>query len=439
MVSKKEINNISIEYKEKLLEINKTFYMLFQAKGYSPDSHFNSDVWFLKNDECLNNLRTTSDINDKKTLNKDSKSLPKDNKVLKIISFLTSKENEEMTLPNKIKVMTSDFVELISKQLIETKILIDNYEEQMKKYKIEELLSVIDLRIKSLEAKKLKMNLYDSTLSKIVFYISKLEYFPEGEYTFILTTNELESSGITKFQEKKLTSKKKIKLIIGGQIVNLLQLNLQFKDISYAAIELKTGIEKKESDKKSEKEINKKESSTKVESYDDSSDNFSFNKSKNKNRNSNKHNIENTGSSLINFGIKVERNGEEFGLSIENFLDILLLNIEELLDNSKNSIISSFKSTIMVKEETQIKHNLGIGEYDVTIGMRLDMNVDFKISVLQRIYNIFMANITLKAYHEKIIFTIIEYFPEVMDKLKNILNPNSESRDGACCGKCTIF
>ena len=106
MVSKKEINNISIEYKEKLLEINKTFYMLFQAKGYSPDSHFNSDVWFLKNDECLNNLRTTSDINDKKTLNKDSKSLPKDNKVLKIISFLTSKENEEMTLPNKIKVMT---------------------------------------------------------------------------------------------------------------------------------------------------------------------------------------------------------------------------------------------------------------------------------------------------------------------------------------------
>lgn len=453
----------NIEYKEKKIEIEKSFTKLFTANDYKQDAYFNSAVWFLSNDSTFQALRTNT-FSDEKDKDKASE-LISDNKVYKLISYLSNNNkpnanNEEKSHSlnsnlSNIKVQVKQFIDSMTKLLIESQKTIDICDEQISNFKIQYKITAINQVLKKIETKKLKLNYYEerTSISKIIFYINKIEFFPEGEYSFILHLHEINSLGKLTTNSKRLNSKKKIKLTVPGQSVNLLHLNLQFKDISYSAIELneinhKTIQSALKSDIANEvrmdfidKDLKSKETNFSEEDKDDK-DNFSFNNQASfESSEPVKFSISDcTGTSLTYFGMKIERNGEEFAYSNENFLDCLLLNIDDLLDLNKQSIITTFPSSAKVSKEIRKRLQLNIREFNVTLGMRMDLSMDLRYSILKRIYDVFMANITLKAYHEKIVNdTLDNYFPEIADKVKAILYPNPIKNEEVCCDKCLIF
>lgn len=527
------INLESIEIKQKKLEIESTLLKLFKANDYKQEGYFNSDVWFLKNDIAVQALKTNS--NSSFYDNSKSFEIISENKIYKILNYLsminnstTNSTNTNKTKTNSnhsneninnnnrenqflisncfptLKVQVKTFINTLASFLLESQRTIDNCNDHIINFKIHEKVSAITKCLKEIERKKQKLNYYEerTSISKVIFYLNKLEYLPEGEYSFILNLHEITHMGNLNFHCKKLNSKKKFKLTVSGQSINLVHVNLPFKDISYSAFELyeiKNNILQKSlkldvnkdiksdfidkdiinresimyKNKRNSKNNNNKNNDS-ITINDNNSDEeveittkeetFSFNqtnqklnldaKNQNQTKDNTTDNINNynnnnystkfnltdsTGSNLTYFGIKIERNGEEFGASFENFLDCLLLNIDELLEINKNSFVTNFKTTAKIKPEIKEKLRLSIEDYDITLGMRIDLSLDLKHSILKRIYDVFVANITLKQYHEKCISDILEYFPEVVDRIRTILNPNPISNEDVCCDKCSIF
>ena len=509
----------AVEYKEKRFDIEKLFQEFFNQKNYTKKSIIDKEVWFLKNDSTFQILVTSSSdvLNEKereKTMN-----IIQENKIYKLLHYLTFLYHKQKQKMQEIEENSEDenlereeekfnfstyslqfdtfkceahtFISNLIKIIIDSQKMIDSCAERIEIFEIHQHINLINQKIRILEEKIQRLDCHEQRdyISKIIFYINKIEYFPEGEYSFILKYNEINSLGRMTKHSKLLSSKKKIKLTVPGQSVNLLHLNLQFKDISYSAIEIKEVDHKylqtnykslgnidrmdfidretvRQDEKIGKKQVFSEEEGSvgatpdptpEMEEIND--DNFSFNKDKRNTKNINEDNYrtktaqptptptqipklndkfninDGTGTSLVYFGLKVIKDGKDFAVSSENFVDLMLLNLDELLDLNKNSIITTYKTTL---NELNPDSRYDI-EYDVTLGLRVDMSFEIRLSLLKRIHEIFMANISLKAYHERVISEIIDgYFPEISDKVRSILNPKTEVKE-ACCDKCIIF
>ena len=412
---------VNLDYKEKQIILEKKFFKIFDDNKVP--NYFDRNIWFLKNDEKFNNIIDNEDHNDK--------TLWTENKIYKLIKYLNTND----TIKN-FKVKTENFISSLVKLILEIQRKIDYSNEIITNFNIYEKLNQINSKIKSIESMKNKINYFEekTTISKVIFYLNKLEFLPDGEYAFSLNYKEMNSFGqICPFSKKM---KKKIKLNVGFQSVNLLQLNLQFKNISFQAIELsqlntkELNLEVKENEAKMDF-IDKDLFSKKTKDIsDENSSHFSFNaRSSSTNYNPNDY----SGSNLVYYGLRVDRNGEEFGSSNELFLDTLIMCLDDLLDTSKHSFISTIKTKIKLNENV----DFNIREYDVVIGIRIDISLEVRISILKRIQEIFLSNITMKDYNENIIKSILDYnFPEISKEVNSIILPNLNNQEKVCCNSC---
>mgnify|MGYP000494002890 CR=1 FL=1 len=142
----------NIEYKEKKIEIEKSFTKLFTANDYKQDAFFNSAVWFLSNDSTFQALRTNT-FSDEKDKDKASE-LISDNKVYKLICYLSNSNkpnpnNEEKSHSlnsnlSNIKVQVKQFIDSLTKLLIESQKAIDICDEQISNFKIQYKITAIN-------------------------------------------------------------------------------------------------------------------------------------------------------------------------------------------------------------------------------------------------------------------------------------------------------
>ena len=150
---------------------------------------------------------------------------------------------------------------------------------------------------------------------------------------------------------------------------------------------------------------------------------------------------ENSGTNLFNFGIHIERNGQFFGCPQESFLDFLLLHTDELMNLESDYISTNYILTVKILEKYLEELKMPFTTVNLVLGIEIQLNLESKKNILDRLHSIFQANVTLLSFHEALICSMIdEYFKEISEPVHYNLSisPDSSSK-GGCCEGCTIF
>lgn len=464
--------------------LKEIFQKLFKSNGFGVSSKFNKLVWFLERD--LDWINSISESEDQKINSLDEETIKK-NPVLEVISKIVGKMKDnsflnsgkcELKSLNDFQIYVSDFIKDICDQLIKSQNVIDCCQENIKYYNAKEKLVSISQKIKEIDDFNVCISKEEKnkTKSRINIGLSRLDYLPEGDYFFRLIVKEIDSEFNVVKWEKPLLSSKKIKIIEGGERLNLYEMNLNTRDINFPEIyisELNQEKFKEYSD--STKLMMKTIILKRIEVSHDNSQLLNeterkpkeaqFEKTlKRKNRNHNEKETsqiedqsflstsmalvpidldfnENSGTNILSFGLSVDRNGEKFAESNDSFLDFIILHQDELMHVNRECFHSNYMSTIVVSPQTQAQLSLSSNMFNVILSMDLDTTKAIKKVLLNRIYSIFNANITLKKHHEaRIDFILNSYFPQIQSKIKTILeNPVTLDEGRMCCSDCIVY
>lgn len=584
---------------EKLLTL---FESMFKSRGYNLNEKISKNIWFLKDkniekfyvQESIKNLNNEENIitdNTNKIKQSEEEIIFAPMKALLESTLINNKKSSlsnakrsfsnNKTVYNKIfdmplseqnnfnYIIISDFIINLCEKLLVNQNITDSCYDNINHHFSNEKIDLINYKINDLQNVKEKV----SFNSSINISLCRLDCLPEGNYSFRLVLKELDKNFNMIKYDRGLTSNKKIKILNSCQYVNLFEMNLNKKDISFKevfihsldqkklkeyidseeCIYLKSVVKQKDLDKDITNKLNKSKLSLKEininqtrkfsksvireenesisdnmtnrkekdykyskdnheneKDLDDIDSNTLVNNYKNNNKkyqrkssinvpvkknsilnsmnnksnlnlskyNANKSNTSisyinnelnmssnvntsllnnnqssvflqpidfefenNSGTSLVSFGLVVERNGEFFGESNENFLDFLLIHTDELLDSNKKSIKSNYMSGIRISENIQARYNLNYNQINIVIGIDLLLTKEIKSNILERIQSILKANITLKNFHETQNNILLEnYFSDISKEAYTILrNIENRNETGACCEKCSIF
>lgn len=466
--------------------LKEIFLKLFKSNGYGVSNKFNKSVWFLSRDlEFINSLVELEDCK----LNSTDEQYIRKNPILEIISKIVGKMKENSFIStgndglsglNGFQIFVSDFIKDVCEQLIKSQNVIDCCQENINHYCAKEKLEVISKKIKDIDdfnvcikGKEEK----NKIMSSINIGLSRLDYLPEGDYFFRLVVKEIDSEFNVVRWEKPLLSSKKIKIINGGERLNLFEMNLNSRDINFPEVYInELNQEKFKEHTESSKLMMKTIIQKKVEVSLDNSQNQNENELQSKqkvvqsnsiNRKNNKGKgrgesyveeqsffsstltlvpvdidfNENSGTNILNFGVSIERNGEKFAESSESFLDFIILHLEEFMQVNREFFHSNYMSTVVVPPQMQAQLSLSNNMFNIILSLGLKTTQAIKKILLTRIYSIFNANITLKRHHEaRIDFILSNYFPQIQSRVRSALVNPVESSDGKmCCSDCVIY
>ena len=396
-----EQNDLSELNKLKLNELIQKFEKCFTMKGYKPNSTFNSKVWFLKDDQSFQSL-----VQNKTPYS----STPKpNNKIIDLILDL----NPGMDIKN-LNVPVDKFIYRLSKMIIDSNISIQISDASIKKNdslqkisKINEILSLLNSRVQGKKKGDFISTLYAT--------VSSLTNFPSGPYkvNFSLNTSfDSENSNDLNESEKK----------------NMVASNPDsvYNNFDEKMLSTKTLIN-------IPNDSNNVAFRNKVGSISDGNafEEYGFGILE---KEGNNYLLDRrySGTTLSNFKLKLFGKEDIYESKNEYFLHLVLSWIDELCDLNKY-VITKFLN-IKVFGEKDKKDEARI------VGLRFDLEIDAltRIGILNRIKELISIPVDTKVKNQLLIEEILnDYFPELKDGVKNILEKKDESRENCCV--CIAF
>lgn len=476
------------EYKSdyRIKDMKNIFEKLFKTKDLGINSKFDRSVWFLSNDSGLQKIASECGTGGSKLDNSYIESIMH-NPILGLLHSILTKQNDydsvNISKLADFHISVADFINGICELLLKSQSVIESCQENISHYSALEKIEAISKKIQDIEDFNILFKSKEEKsriASCLNFGLSRLDYLPEGDYTFHIVIKEVDSQFNVIRYEKPLASGKKIKILNSEERLKLFEMDLDRKDINFQEIYLSELDQEKFKDHidstgklylkaiqhKSIIDNNNEKSKTKaglsfsnkIEEDGRCEQDKDFPLTKKRPHKSSNVDLsiisqkvemipfefdfnENSGTNILSFGVSIERNGEKFGESCESFLDFLILHTDELLEINKEFFHSYYVSTIQTSVEVQSKNNLSSNLFNIVLSVGTSTSQSLKKQILRRIHTIFNANITLKKHHEEIINFVLEtYFFEIKDRVNAILQTQeNKGSSGACCGSCTIF
>jgi hypothetical protein len=376
------MSQFEIRSDKKYFDIKENFEKHFKSKNIG--STFNNDAWFLR-----------EDIEFQKVL-KPTVSTPYIYKPMHNLLKETSTSDDI----KKFEINVDKFIENLTIRLLQIKQQLDYSDQLIKKYKASENKNKIDAIIDILK-NNINNSSQDIGSSTLQMSIGRLENFPEGGFLFkfhmtrFLTNNSAirTSENITIKNNKILNIKEgKQMIIFKGQTNQPI-----FDPIKFYPIEL---------DERNENKLN----------------DFS-------------------GTDLIDFNLFVQRDNEDFAESqTERFLD-LFLSTESFYDTTVDNVNLFYTFNLETQKRMLRKYKDLAPNYDLVLEMNFKLDQETRISILKRLKSIFSNVIANRFQNKQDIEELLDYFPEIKEKVLNILYSIKEDRVDTCasCNSCNIF
>ena len=394
----KELNDL------RLTLLCQKFEQYFIVKGYKPNSNFDHRIFFLKNDQTFQSLIQ----NQTPYPNYD-----KSNKLLEILSEV----NRGNDLRN-LYVNTQEFTNKLSKTINDANFSIQLSDIYIKKNgilentaKINELLNILNKQI------KVKNN--PNNKSKLIAYIISMNNFKSGAYRLVLNIN-------TSFeQESDLNETEKTNLNKNNP-ENVYEI---FKEVTLSTKNLITIEEGKNSILFTSNYSNnqkEEEPENKFEEYI-----FTFLNKDYKNYLVDKRY---SGSTFSNFKLKISSTDGFYESNNEYILHLLLSFIDDLCDLNKDTLTKNIILKVFSDNDYDKKDNK-----TVQIELNFELDNFTRMKFLSRINDLYHVTLDNKIKNQMLIDEILsDYFPDIKDSIKDILNKEFEPRDN-CCSDCYIL
>ena len=394
----KELNDL------RLTLLCQKFEQYFIVKGYKPNSNFDHRIFFLKNDQTFQSLIQNQT---------PYPNYEKSNKLLEILSEV----NRGNDLRN-LYVNTQEFTNKLSKTINDANFSIQLSDIYIKKNgilentaKINELLNILNKQI------KVKNN--PNNKSKLIAYIISMNNFKSGAYRLVLNIN-------TSFeQESDLNETEKTNLNKNNP-ENVYEI---FKEVTLSTKNLITIEEGKNSILFTSNYSNnqkEEEPENKFEEYI-----FTFLNKDYKNYLVDKRY---SGSTFSNFKLKISSTDGFYESNNEYLLHLLLSFIDDLCDLNKDTLTKNIILKVFSDNDYDKKDNK-----TVQIELNFELDNFTRMKFLSRINDLYHVTLDNKIKNQMLIDEILsDYFPDIKDSIKDILNKEFEPRDN-CCSDCYIL
>jgi len=307
----------------KFLKMKECYENVFRKNDLFPNSKFDKNVWFLKNDPNFQiMIKPTSGSSPGQVVN---------SKMLNLLAELSSGGNDM----KKLSVEVSRFIEKICEILYKSQIMIKRSSEQIKEYSAYENVSVLDIKMKELNKK-----VQENNMSRLNIKLIRLDLFPEGNYNFNFHffKTDISTAISTKSINNKLINDKTLKISKPNPI--LILTNDPQNENLFEPIEFHT--------------------------LDDAGDhNRSF------------QDFTFSGSNLSTFHIQIYRDDILFAESqLENFLELFLVNINLIKDINQSIYSFNWKITCDFNHEIlkmlKVPINHIVDSYDVYLEFKFE-------------------------------------------------------------------
>lgn len=398
MVEPNDLNELN---KLKLNELIQKFEKCFTMKGYKPTSTFNSKVWFLKDDQAFQSLVQN------KTL---YSSTPKSNsKIIDLILELSS----GMDLKN-LEVPVDKFIYRISKMIIDSNVSIQISEESIKKNDSLQKISKIN-EILSLLNSKVQGKRKGDFISTLQASVSSLSNFPSGPYKINLLIN----TSFDKENVNDLNESEKKNMVISNP-------DSVYNNFDEKVLSTKSLIN-------IPNDTNGVAFRSKVGSNSDGNDfdEYGFGILE---KEGNDYLLDRrySGTTLSNFKLKLFGKKDTYESKNEYYLHLVLSWVDELCDLNKEVITKSLNIKVSGGDDKKDEGRI--------VALRFDFEIDplTRIGILNRIKELISITVDTKVNNQLLIEEILnDYFPELRDAVKNILEKKDENRENCCL--CIAF
>ena len=394
----KELNDL------RLTLLCQKFEQYFIVKGYKPNSNFDHRVFFLKNDQTFQSLIQNQT---------PYPNYEKSNKLLEILSEV----NRGNDLRN-LYVNTQEFTNKLSKTINDANFSIQLSDIYIKKNgilentaKINELLNILNKQI------KVKNN--PNNKSKLIAYIISMNNFKSGAYRLVLNIN-------TSFEQESDLNETEKSNLNKNNPENVYEI---FKEVTLSTKNLITIEEGKNSILFTSNYSNnqkEEEPENKFEEYI-----FTFLNKDYKNYLVDKRY---SGSTFSNFKLKISSTDGFYESNNEYLLHLLLSFIDDLCDLNKDTLTKNIILKVFSDNDYDKKDNK-----TVQIELNFELDNFTRMKFLSRINDLYHVTLDNKIKNQMLIDEILsDYFPDIKDSIKDILNKEFEPRDN-CCSDCYIL
>jgi len=362
-------------------ELSDIFEKIFRAKGFALEDYFHSDVFFLTDDVEFHSLI--------KINNSTPTAGQKDDKMMYKILKSISENGFEF---RKLKVKVRNFIQNLADCLIDFQSQKEMIDDKISLFQIDETINIIEQKLYNLQKPDSQM---DNKQSTFKISISRLDQFPEGEYSFKLfysifknkANNQLEAEdqvivlpSVIKKDKNTIDFKDKAKDLT-FQTINILPLSVNYN--------------------------NYKENDNFVKIF--------------------------SGSNLIEMSIEItEKNGTVYKTNKQEFLDIYLKLISTFFtDLTKNSHEINLKLKAFKQETNKAESSSN----EIVCSFYIDINRLLRTAVLERIHHIYKDTISFRRYVESSLSSLLGYFPNQKETIRYILS-KSENQEHTPCSDC---
>jgi len=367
-------------------ELSDIFEKIFRAKGFVLEDYFNSDVFFLTDDVefhtliNINNTTPTAGQNDEKMMYKILKSI--------------SENGFEF---RKLKVKVRNFIKSLADCLIELQSQKEMIDDKISLFQIDETINIIEQKLYNLQKPDGQL---DNKQSTFKISISRLDQFPEGEYSFKLFYSMFKNkpSNLLETEDQVIVLPSVIK-----KDKNTIDFKDKAKEFTFQTINIYP------------LSVN----------YSNYKDNDNFVKIF-------------SGSNLIELYIEItEKNGTVYKTNKQEFLDIYLKLISTFFtDLTKNTHeinlkLKAYKQETNKAENSQVDNTTN----EIVCSFNIDINRLLRTAVLERIHHIYKDTISFRRYVESNLSSLLGYFPNQKETIRYILS-KSESQEHTPCTDC---
>ena len=499
---------IRIRTETRYKEIKEEFENLFKLKGYSSTNNtFTSDVWFLNKEtkveerSLVRKLTKRLSIKEKPIINFEANttSLQKVRKIIESINKKTKTINllndANTEIDENFKININDFIKRISDIILSIHSKIEHCIDNSRHYSSSEKISKISQIIEKIDNMIFfnETHFKNSKKSTISINLKRLEFLPEGEYSFKLVIKELDSKFNMIKHEKKIISGKKLKLVDPLNRINLYEMNLKpndntfqevylnFLDVSAVKefvndggnVNLKTitikqitnsslNISKQTGKKDSNRQLFKRQNNVEQASKFRNQNAFSMMNNNRKLtvknpispeiRGHRKNTSEDQDNQLLynlteTIYLPVEFDVNElsgtnlykFGLIVEKNGEVYGTSEESFLEflllhsdsllNIDEDIHSNYNTTVKIVEDYQFKYKPLYLQSNVILGIHATFNISTRKEILSRILEIYKDNAETIRKNEEILKDILNIFHEIKDKLLLILTSSENQKE----------
>ena len=349
--------------------IQKVFLNLFKREGKAPSDFFDTDIWFLRNDPKAKKKP--------KYFEEIISETPKeDYDIIKFVLVRAFMKNDYPYFRIKVDDFVTELTEILVNLHLDNKrvdSLIKKYEAHQTKNLIEQSLLQYDKQVGS----------SDETVSKMKMSLISIEGIDRGDFKFSLGVSFLKENEKMREKDNEVVFEYKLNNIVKSRKDDT---DLKFNEFDYFFPEIE------------------------FYSFETTSESAKL-----------------TGTNINYFFVKCENlnnNYEDVNLSDKkHFLDLFLTNISSLINNFKPN--KEFEIEVPICNDS---HNFLM---KIRISVRFDpLSI---ISIFNKIIVLLQDLISMKVVTEHKWNTIMNYFPDMKDVVRDIIVDSAKSRD------CSIF